>query len=335
MLSVVAKQRTFALFFVFLGILILSLTRHHALYTTATSGSFSQNFLNSFVFQQDASVVFPEEALIEENSFLGFSSPVNIANHTFAAKTSGFISYNPEPEIKEYIVQKGDSISSIAKRFHVSVETILWSNNLSSQSIIKPGQKLVILPVSGVLHLVKKGDTISSIAKTYQADKEEILSFNHIEDEGKIYVGDLLIVPGGKMPKKTYASSRVVNSNLPATYFICPIPSPCRITQGLHWYNAVDFSNGKCGEPVYAVAGGTIQRTGYNKIAGNYIRILHPNGVITFYGHLSKILVNSGQKVSQGQIIGYTGYSGYTIPAGPRGCHLHFDVRGARNPFAK
>ena len=322
------------MFFAFLFVLILSLTRHSVLYTT-TLGSFSQNFSNSFVFQQDASAVFPEEALVEENSFFGFSSPINITNYSLAIETSGVGSYNPEPEIKEYIVQKGDTISGIAKKFHISTDTILWANNLSSRSVIKPGQKLVILPVSGVLHLVKKGDTISSIAKTYQVDQKEILSFNHIEDGSKIYIGDLLIVPGGKMPKKTYVSSQVVNSTLPATYFICPIPSPCRITQGLHWYNAVDFSNGKCGEPVYAAAGGTIQRTGYNRIAGNYIRILHPNGVITFYGHLSKILVTPGQKVSQGQIIGYTGYSGYTIPAGPKGCHLHFDVRGARNPFAK
>jgi len=113
------------------------------------------------------------------------------------------------------------------------------------------------------------------------------------------------------------------------------VPTPYRITQGLHWYNAIDFSTGKCGSPIYAAAGGQVQRTGYDyERAGRYVRILHPNGVVTFYGHMSKIAVNAGATVGQGQIIGYIGYSGHTIPSGPGGCHLHFDVRGSRNPFA-
>lgn len=323
--------------FAFFFVLTLCITKHPVLKTTALKVQ-PNDFSISFVSQQDSLAVFPEDPIIEKNSFLGYVSPTNISSYSLAIETTGeIVSNNPEPEIKEYIVQQGDTISAIAKRFNISVETILWANNLSTRSIIEPGQKLVILPVSGVLHLVKEGDTISSIAKKYQADKEEIISFNNIQDEGKIYIGDLLVIPGGKMPKSTYsyASTYTSGTNLPSSYFICPIPAPCRITQGLHWYNAVDFSNGKCGEPVYAAAGGTVQRTGYNRIAGNYIRILHPNGAVTLYGHLSKILVASNQRVVQGQIIGYTGYSGHTIPAGPRGCHLHFDVRGARNPFAK
>jgi len=294
------------------------------------------NFQTSFVSQEDFNKGLPENPVVQKNSFLAFASPVNISAHSFAVSAGAVSGQIGEPHIQQYIVQKGDTISSIAQKFNISVDTILWANNLSRKSVIKPGQKLTILPVSGVLHLVKKGDTLSSIAKTYKADKEEIVAYNNIKDEGKIYVGDLLIIPGGKMPARTYAYSRSSSyTALPSTYFICPIPQPCRITQGLHWYNAVDFSNGKCGEPVYAAAGGTVQRTGYGNIPGRYIRILHPNGVVTFYGHLSKILVVPGQKVSQGQIIGYTGYSGYTIPAGPAGCHLHFDVRGARNPFAR
>jgi len=93
------------------------------------------------------------------------------------------------------------------------------------------------------------------------------------------------------------------------------------------------FSNKSCGEPVYAAAGGTIQRIGYHTMGGNYVRVLHPNGVVTYYGHLVRAAMSSGTKVFQGEIIGYTGHSGYTIPAGPAGCHLHFEVRGATNPF--
>jgi murein DD-endopeptidase MepM/ murein hydrolase activator NlpD len=236
-------------------------------------------------------------------------------------------------EIIEYEVQKGDTISSIAQRFNLSVSTILWANELSRRSILRPGQKLIILPVDGVIHHVEKGDTLSRLAKLYQVKIEDIIAYNDIKEDGKIYIGDVLIIPHAKKPIVRYASKIV--KPLPSSYFICPITPPCRITQGLHWYNAIDFSHGRCGDPILAAASGVVQKTGYSKIAGKYVRILHPNGVVTFYGHMSKIIVFPGQKVSQGQIIGYMGYTGYTIPRGPAGCHVHFEVRGARNPFAR
>ena len=266
---------------------------------------------------------------ITESAFLEPAAPAFLVKGRILGSLSGV---SGRKEIQEYIVQAGDTLTSIAQKFGISLETLLWANNLKSTSIIKPGQKLIILPVSGILHIVREGETLSEIAQLYQAEIEEIVEFNELQDEGKIYVGDLLIIPGGKKPKQI---KNYVQVPLSQSYFICPIPAPCRITQGLHWYNAVDFSNGKCGEPVFAAAGGEVQRTGYGRISGYYVRLLHPNGVVTFYGHLSKITVRPGERVYQGQIIGYTGYTGLTIPRGPAGCHLHFDVRFAKNPFAR
>jgi murein DD-endopeptidase MepM/ murein hydrolase activator NlpD len=236
-------------------------------------------------------------------------------------------------EISEYVVQDNDSLSSIAKDFNISLETILWANDLNKRSAISPGQKLIILPVSGVLHIIRKGDVLSEIAVLYQADLEDVLDFNAIFDEEAIYPGDKLIIPGGKQPTVTSVSHQSVP--LADSYFICPLPAPCRITQGLHWYNAIDFSNGRCGDPVFAAAGGIIQKKGYTQLGGNFVRISHPNGVITYYGHLSKNIVEVGQKIFQGQIVGYVGNSGHTIPSDHRGCHLHFDVIFAENPFAR
>lgn len=276
------------------------------------------------------------EIVFQKNSCLSLTSHYTF-NLTAYAAFGG-----PKKEIQEYIVQEGDTISKIAKKFGIDQNTILWANKLSSKSTIRPGQKLIILPVSGVLHLVKKGETVSSIAKLYRINKEKIIKFNELDEKGTIYVGDLLIIPGGKPPaRKVLASGKYYQKSYPdssrsiSQYFIWPIPSPRYITQGLHWYNAIDMSTGKCNDPVYASAGGTVQKTGYDRWMGKYIRILHPNGVVTVYGHLSRVIVVPGQKVSQGQIIGYIGYTGRTIPPGPSGCHLHFEVRGARNPFIK
>lgn len=285
---------------------------------------------NLFVGEiQNIGAESPDFSLIQRNSLIAFSPPVMVTPQILGA-----IIGEEKPEIKreiiEYTVQPGDTLSKIAKNFGISLNTLLWANDLNKNSKISIGQKLIILPVSGVMHFIQKGETLGEIAKTYKADIDKIISFNELSNQD-IFAGDILIIPDGVMPPKTYFPPQIP---LASSYFICPIPSPCRITQGLHWYNAIDFSNRSCGEPVYSAAGGIVQRTGYDRISGNFIRIEHPNGVITGYGHLSKILVSPGQQVYQGEIIGYTGYSGYTIPAGPSGCHLHFEVRGARNPFA-
>ncbi|MDD5738649.1 MAG: M23 family metallopeptidase, partial [Candidatus Pacebacteria bacterium] len=236
--------------------------------------------------------------------------------------------------IEEYTVEKGDTMASLAEKFDITIATIADANNLTSKSVLKPGQKLVILPVSGLVHFVKSGETLSKLALLYKAKAQDIINANDVGVDGSaIFAGDILVIPGGVKPKavdvKTYPQVAVSK-----TYFMVPIAN-ARITQGLHWFNAVDFSNGSCGGPVVASAAGTVQKLGADSVSGNYINIIHANGVVTYYGHLASFAVKAGQKVNQGQIIGYIGHTGLTIPAGESGCHVHFDVRFAVNPFAK
>jgi len=278
----------------------------------------------------------PDLNLIEKNSILGVSPPIFISPQVLGSLEAK--DYQTRNEILEYIVEPGDTLSGIAKKFNISLNTILWANDLNQSSTIKPGRKLIILPVSGVLHYVKKGDTLSEIAQTYKAEVEEIVAFNELSGEDDIFVGDILIIPNGKTPKNTTQTSLASHwVPVASSYFICPITPPCALTQGLHWYNAVDLSHGKCGEAIFAAAGGTVQRVryGWNRGAGNYLTILHPNGVVTMYGHLQTILVKPGQKVNQGQIIALMGGKPGTPGAGrSTGCHLHFGVYGGKNPFA-
>jgi len=238
-----------------------------------------------------------------------------------------------ETEIIEYTVKSEDTLSSIAEDFEISLQTILWANNLTEKSIVSIGQKIIILPVTGILHTVRQQDTLSEIAEIYKVDIDSILDFNDVVDQGKIYAGDTLIIPNGKMPKTINVNYKKVTLN--QSFFICPIPFPCGVTQGLHDKNAIDFSNGKCGEPVFAAAAGVVQKTGYTSRGGNYVKISHLKGVITYYGHLSKDIVYPGQKIFQGQTIGYIGHTGHTIPAGYCGCHVHFEVIFAANPFSR
>lgn len=270
----------------------------------------------------------PELIFVKGSALTASTPPVTVTPQVLGAIV-GKLDSDIRAEITRYVVEEGDTFTSIAEKFGISTNTIVWANELANTDI-KPGQELIILPVTGALHLVRSNDTLSEISLWYQASIEDIADLNGLSSAREIFAGDLLIIPNGVKPKNLPRGRLTPLAN---SYFIYPIPAPHRITQALHPFNAIDFSNAVCGESVYAAAGGTVQRTGYMSIGGRYVRIIHPNGVVTYYGHMSSILVRPGERVLQGQILGYTGYSGYTVPRGPAGCHLHFEVRGAVNPF--
>lgn len=285
----------------------------------------------------------PEFLLVENSSLKSATPPTTFSPQILGALVGGYEVEDTKKVITEYITEEGDSLWSLSQQFNISLNTILWANNLNQNSLIKPGQKLIIPPVTGVIHHVKSGDTVSDIAKTYKGKLDEIIAFNNLSDEGDVYIGDVVIVPNGTIPAPSvqYAPQLVP---LAQSYFICPIAAPCRITQRLHWYNAIDFSHGKCGEPIYAAAAGTVLKVKLTSStsrwafsgAGNHLTILHPNGVATTYGHIAVSLVNPGDEVSQGQIIALMGGQPGTPGAGlSSGCHLHFGVSGARNPFSQ
>jgi len=121
-----------------------------------------------------------------------------------------FTSPPPRTEIVYYRVKSGDTVSSIAKKFGLSTKTILWANKLSSRSIIRPGQKLVILPEDGLIHKVKRGETLEKIAKQYQVKTEKIIQANDLADASKIKIGTTLFIPGGTMPHYSSRSSSVL-----------------------------------------------------------------------------------------------------------------------------
>lgn len=239
-------------------------------------------------------------------------------------------------QISTYVVHSGDSFSSIASMFDVSVNTILWANNIPRGAKLIIGQTLVILPVSGVQYIVKKGDTIESVAKKYKGDPDEIRAYNALLEGDVLDVGSELIIPDGEMPTlapKTVrpASSKVHNTGGPnyTGYYAAPLAN-YRRTQGLHGYNGVDLAS-FVGAPITAAAEGDViiaRQGGYNGGYGNYVVIQHGNGTQTLYAHMLSTGVSSGQHVVQGQVVGSLGNTGRST-----GPHLHFEIRGARNPF--
>ncbi len=241
--------------------------------------------------------------------------------------------------VSVYVVRPGDTVSIIAKMFGVSENTVRWANDLKKGQALKQGDTLIILPVTGVKYTVRRGDSVSSIAKKFHVDNpEDIISFNNLEDAKSLKVGTSIIVPGADISESepVVKKGRASIPEIPETsqgsangYYIKPIP--CPLSQGRHDHYAVDLSCHVSGTPVKAAADGIvlIARYGYNGGFGNLIVLKHSNGTQTFYAHLKSggILVSAGDSVGQGQIIGNVGSTGHST-----GPHLHFEVRGAKNP---
>lgn len=261
--------------------------------------------------------------------------------------TSGSLRFSTEEldiplndTISRYEVKKGDTLSTVAKLFGVSKNTIIWANDLKSQ-VINPGDTLIILPITGIKHTVKKGDTLASITRKYKADAEDIAKYNGISQDSDLSVGSVILVPEGELSitstvksksGKKVTKSRILDSysySAPSGFFTRPVLGGHR-TQGLHGHNGIDIG-ATPGTPVVASANGTVifaKIGGYNGGYGNMIIISHDGGVQTLYSHLREVNVSVGQSVTQGQIIGGVGNTGRST-----GPHLHFEVRGAKNPF--
>lgn len=270
-------------------------------------------------------------------------------------------------KITTYIVKKGDTLGSIAIKFNISKNTILYANTNIKNNVLIVGQTLIILPVDGVSYTVKKGDNISLIAKAFKADSADIMEYNDISDKN-LKIGDKIIVPGGTAIKKTEvviapkAEKEIVKQieqpkvqitvsdkntekeeNKDVTQsissgkgilndYIWPFPTGVgRVSQKLHDDNAYDFAAPK-GTPIYAINDGAIliaDGSGYNGGYGLYVVIDFNDGGQAIFGHMSKVVSHVGDVVKKGDIIGYVGSTGRST-----GNHVHIGYRGGKsNPY--
>lgn len=244
-------------------------------------------------------------------------------------------------QISVYTVRSGDTLSEVANMFNVSVNTIMWANDISKAKGIQPGQTLIILPVTGITYTIKKGDTIKGIVNYYKADLNEVLDYNDMSLSTKLVPGQTIIIPDAEI--QTSVATKIVYGSNPAHdtggpsyagYYLRPVNG--KRSQGLHGYNGIDIA-APIGTAIYASASGKVIASmsgGYNGGYGSYIIISHANGTQTLYAHNSKNIVSVGQNVTQGQKIGEVGNTGKVIASpGGNGAHVHFEIRGAKNPF--
>jgi murein DD-endopeptidase MepM/ murein hydrolase activator NlpD len=269
-------------------------------------------------------------------------------------------------DVIQYTVESGDSIFSIAEKFNLKPETILWGNRYSlgdDPHFIVPGQVLNILPVDGVYHKWSAGEGLNGVAEFYSVTPEDIINWpgNDLTAEE---VGDyanpnippdtMLVIPGGQGTYTDWRTPRITRDE-PATAKHLG-PGACTGSyDGItgtgtfiwpsteHYLSGYDYSPetnhygidiaGQLGNPIYAADSGVVVYAGWNDYGyGEMIVIDHGSGWQTLYAHLSQINVVCGQEVYQGDTIGLMGSTGQST-----GPHLHFEMRsddyGRVNPW--
>ena len=244
-------------------------------------------------------------------------------------------------KVAEYVVKRGDSPWSIAQKFNLKPETILWGNpklNAAAGSL-KAGDKLMILPMDGVLHIAEEKDTLEKLESLHGTPAQEILEylgndFDLTQESPQLTPGQQIIIPNGispivwseaQIPAVAQGSSGgSVSRNVPnlgSGYFSWPVNGYALTQEYWSGHPGIDLAT-DFRQPVFASDSGTVvfsdwDDTGY----GYFIIIDHGNGYITTYGHNEANLVSVGQTVVQGQQIAESGNTGNST-----GNHLDFRI---------
>ncbi|MFO7172648.1 MAG: LysM peptidoglycan-binding domain-containing M23 family metallopeptidase [Bacillota bacterium] len=172
---------------------------------------------------------------------------------------------------------------------------------------------------TGLIYKVQPGDTLSDIAARYSVPEAEIVRVNGIEDPSRLPVGLQLILPGAKVPRP--AAPRAAASR--SEGWIWPVRGPITSRFGPRWgefHAGLDIGASR-GTPVVAVRSGRVVQAGWNGNYGYSVLIDHGDGTQARYAHASRLLVEKGQWVRQGETILLVGSTGRST-----GPHLHLEI---------
>lgn len=227
-----------------------------------------------------------------------------------------------------YVIRHGDTLSGIAKKYHLDVGTLIGFNKVKNVRRLIPGTTLNIPDIDGVPYTIKRGDSLERISKQYGVPLNAILDANDLTSE-ILEPGRSVFIPGAQISDYEYKKATGTLFLYP-THGVLTSPfgyrtDPFTGTRRFHY--GIDLAN-RIGTPVRATMAGTVVVIGNHPQGyGNFIVLRHARGYQSLYGHLSAILVHKGQRVVQGQKIGLMGTTGRST-----GPHLHFSIYKNHRP---
>lgn len=229
--------------------------------------------------------------------------------------------------LRPYLVQADDSLSEIAHRFGIDLDTLISFNGIRDVSDLREGVELSIPNASGLAYSVRPGDTLSEVADRHAVGMTELMEWNGLPSSA-LGVGQRLFIPGASLP----ANAR--NAVL-GRLFLKPVPGRVVIPFGYHadpvtgirrFHDGIDIEYA-ADTPVAASMAGRVGRVGVNGNYGRYLVLVHADGYQTLYARLSRAYVPAGALVAQSQIIGTMGSA-----QDGEDSHLHFAIFKAGEP---
>jgi len=233
----------------------------------------------------------------------------------------GLEHYIPRLRLIEYIIEKGDTLWSISKKFDVDPDSIISSNFFTNVHSIREGDMILIPNIRGIFINVEEGDTIFNYSTKYKVPPDFIMEVNDLRSNS-LAPGMRVFLPGVKYStmERAYALGEAfekpVRGRLTSRFGYRRDP----FTGKRSFHTGIDIAY-RYGTKVYAAREGRVIFTGINYGYGKTVIISHSFGYRTVYGHLSSIPVSRGQRLKKGEIIGFIGISGRST-----GPHLHFEV---------
>ena len=228
----------------------------------------------------------------------------------------------PSPPLTMYEYQSlsSDSLIQLAATFNLPVDTLATINNLQNIHDFEPGMHLLI-PSSPGLFIPQEKDSQWFLNLKNSGFDREYMELNLPYKGGNV---SFRYYPGEYIPRefRTRFVQPLFIPPLKDLYITSPYgyrDHPFTGKWELHV--GTDF-RAAMGTQVQSCSSGNILSIGRLEDYGKYIIIEHRNGYTSLYGHLNKILVQKGQMVQEGQIIGESGNTGYST-----GPHLHFEIR--------
>lgn len=135
-------------------------------------------------------------------------------------------------DIIRYTTEDGDTISRLAAKYHISANSIRWSNGLTGD-ILQTGAHIVIPPGNGIVYKVQSGDTLNGIVDKFQANRDTFITVNDAES-GHLSTGELVWIPNGVQP-------------ILVPTFTAPTLSLAKITNGFYYSGPCTPNGYDCG----------------------------------------------------------------------------------------
>lgn len=263
----------------------------------------------------------------------------------------------PRSEVIQYTVERGDTISSIAEKFGITNESVVWANPRDIVGILSPGQVINIVPEDGVLHKHTGSATIAEIVQQYKVedvyaviDSEYNPELRGLTPEDVPPSGAQIMIVGGEAeqinwnPTVVREDSGGGSSGGGAGSFITfapgspgscgrvanpggsgiwspPLSNYTWMRGFTSYHTGVDLAASP-GTPIKSASSGRVVFAGWNNWGYGYTVVVAHGPYTTLYGHMSAVYVGCGQDVSAGTTIGAVGNTGNS--SGP---HLHFEIR--------